>query len=477
MHGLTFNGIRKDYLTTLRNKRRPPWAPLERKWVNVPNMPGAYPAGTEVKPRPLDIPVVLESKSLKDLQKMKEDLAGWLVTDEPKELIFDDEPDRVYYAMVDGATDIDDLISVGVGIIHFICPDPYKYGPRLVAQIDDPLEPIILTNRGTAPSKPVFRFNVTKPTTYIDIIKDDDYMSIGQPESVSTTPYNPRTRRLNDEMRTTVGWGEAFFQPDGGSKAGAMAILGDGEEFGATNYGSGTAWHGPMLQRTFEPCDDYYIRVRFNVRTNDPRQRSRGDMYFLTTDGSQIGKVSAVIRDTTMRATIEIRLQNGLKTTYPVNRLNAFDKGFYGYVSILKEGTKFSFDIGVEQSRPGGGFDVVHKETHYFDDINGDYQLPLAGVAAHVSTWATAPLPWRARLRSVLVDKVNKEEGVPYIVQVGDEVTIDHDKEVILINDEPRTDLKDFGGNYFRLQPGDNVIMLNPPDSFTANVEWRSVYK
>ncbi|KAF0822507.1 distal tail protein Dit [Cytobacillus firmus] len=472
---LSFNRIIKPYLQLERGKRRSIFAPLRRNLVTVPGMPGAYLESTDTEIRIIQQPVFIEGKDKYDLRKLEEDLAAWLITDKPAELIFPDEPDRVYYAVVDGSLDIEDIARFGKGTITFICPDPYKYGGRLISSIN-PAEPAVLVNEGSAPTKPIFRFSILQPTTFIDIISDDDYMSIGQPVGVNDPPFNPRTRRFNDEMKTTVGWGEAFIQPDGGAKVGAMTILGSGEEFGATDYGSGSAWHGPMLQKTFDPCSDYFIRVRFNVRTNKSNQRARGEMYLLTTNGNQIGKISAVIRDTSMRATIEVRLQNGLKVHYPVNRINAFEKGFYGFVSILKEGSKFTFDIGVERDT-GYGFEVTHKETHYFDDINGDYQLPLSGVVAHVSNWNTAPLPYRARLRSVVVEQVNQGEGIPYIVQPGDEVIIDFKREVILINDEPRTDLKDFGANYFSLPPGENVIVLNPPDAFDAEVEWRDCYK
>ncbi|MDQ0269010.1 distal tail protein Dit [Cytobacillus purgationiresistens] len=472
----SFNGIKKDYISIDNNEKRPSWAPLQRNLLYVKGVEGANLESTDIRERILSVPIQIRFKGSSDFQKLKEELASWLLYEDEKELIFDDEPDRVYFALVDGPLDFDELVRFGRGTITFICPNPYKYGHKVISRID-PAEPAIIVNQGTSNTKPIFTFNTIQPTTFIDIVKDDDYMSIGRPVSVDDEVFDPRSRRLNDEMRTTAGWGEAFFQPDGGAKSGTMTILGEGEEFGATNYGSGLAWHGPMLQKTFDPCDDYYIRVRFNVRTNNSKQRARGDMYFLTTDGSQIGKVSAIIRDTSMKATIEVRLQNGLKVHYPINRLNAFDKGFYGFVGIAKEGTKFTFEIGVEAVKSSGGFNVVKKEVHHFDDINGDFQLPLAGVASYVATWGNSPLPHRARLRSVIVDKVNQQVGVPYIVKPGDEVKIDFKNELILINDELRNDLKDFGGNYFSLPPGETILVINPPDAFTATVEWRDCYK
>ena len=44
-----------------------------------------------------------------DLQKLKEDLADWLYTEQPAELIFDDELDRAYLALIDGSVDLDEM--------------------------------------------------------------------------------------------------------------------------------------------------------------------------------------------------------------------------------------------------------------------------------------------------------------------------------------------------------------------------------
>ena len=59
---------------------------------------------TETQERRIDVPIVIKAKKdIADLQKVKEDLAAWLVTKQPSELIFDDELDRTYLALIDGS--------------------------------------------------------------------------------------------------------------------------------------------------------------------------------------------------------------------------------------------------------------------------------------------------------------------------------------------------------------------------------------
>src|SRR5690554_5528844 len=98
----SFNGIKKDYVYMLRGRKRSAWAPRSLDFLTVSRKPGAYLQGVETSVREIEVPIGLVAENIGDLQKLKEDLAGWLVTDEPKELIFEDEPDRIYYAIVDG---------------------------------------------------------------------------------------------------------------------------------------------------------------------------------------------------------------------------------------------------------------------------------------------------------------------------------------------------------------------------------------
>lgn len=152
----SFNGIAKDYVYMLRGRKRSAWAPRSLDLLTVSRKPGAYLQGVETSVREIEVPIGLVAKNIGDLQKLKEDLAGWLVTDEPKELIFEDEPDRVYYAIVDETPDFEEIVRIGQGTIRFICPDPYKYGPEKEAIF--PSDVVSLNYNGTAPGDPILKW-------------------------------------------------------------------------------------------------------------------------------------------------------------------------------------------------------------------------------------------------------------------------------------------------------------------------------
>lgn len=153
MKNFSFNGITKPYIKVLRGSNRTPWAPVVRGYQEVPGRPGAQLIKKpRTQPRSLPIPVYFKAGSIGDLQKMKEDIAAWLIHDDPKPLIFDDESDRTYYAVVDGSFDVEEFVRVGSGTIPFICPDPYKYGEEKTVPI---LSGGKIVNNGTVETSPI----------------------------------------------------------------------------------------------------------------------------------------------------------------------------------------------------------------------------------------------------------------------------------------------------------------------------------
>ncbi|MFN2746973.1 distal tail protein Dit [Bacillus sp. z60-18] len=136
----SFNGIKKDFVRLMYDgTERPIWSEVERELITIPGRPGAFLSETTTKVR--EITTAVWISDVPDLQKAKEEVAAWLVTDEPAPLIFPDEKDRTYYAVVNGTTQLEEIFKTGKGKITFICPDPYKYGAEQAFMIGDPTGP------------------------------------------------------------------------------------------------------------------------------------------------------------------------------------------------------------------------------------------------------------------------------------------------------------------------------------------------
>src|SRR5699024_5889884 len=68
----------------------------------------------------------IEYDSISQYQKVKEEVAGWLVHDEPKPLIFTDDDDRVYFAKVESIAEGDTHQRGAEATITFNCGSKYS---------------------------------------------------------------------------------------------------------------------------------------------------------------------------------------------------------------------------------------------------------------------------------------------------------------------------------------------------------------
>lgn len=112
--------------------------------------PGGVLTSINQKPREIEVSVLVDAyNNTQTLEQLADDFVDWLSTDEPKPLIFDREPDKIYYAILDSQIDKDYFVTFGKATVKFICPDPYKYalkGTKNTAISDQDT----LVNTGTA---------------------------------------------------------------------------------------------------------------------------------------------------------------------------------------------------------------------------------------------------------------------------------------------------------------------------------------
>ncbi|MFK4334377.1 putative phage tail component-like protein [Bacillus sp. RC240] len=223
MSSFTFNSERKDFIQIEKGWKRPTWAPLKRNFLRVPGYPGARLLDTQTEMRVLSIPVGIIVPDDGNLELLKEEIASWLITDQPVELIFDVEPNRTYLAVVDDSFDPDEFVTLGIGTLKFICPMPYKLGPTQTVGFQTGALGLTtnVQNKGTVHSNPIIEIDITKPNTFLDVwfggisLNDRDYFRIGMPLKTVEKPVERNQRILWDEMATTVGWSKVGAMEDG----------------------------------------------------------------------------------------------------------------------------------------------------------------------------------------------------------------------------------------------------------------------
>lgn len=475
-NSFTFNGERKNYINILRGRERPPWASIQRNLVYTPGRPGAYVTESTVQVRYIRVPIGIEGKDRKDLQKVKEDLAHWLIHEEPKELIFDDEPDRVYLALVEDTVFFDEISNLGEGILTFICPDPFKYSAN-ESYTEFPTAASFEVE-GTVETEPIIEVQVKQNTTFVAISDGDKINMVGNYGSVEEQQYEPKERKLWSQCNTLTGWTPSS-TVDGGEVSGTLKT--DGYYFYADDYGTGSQWHGPAMKTSFgEQLQDFCLESIIDFRANDPKQ---------------VGRIVITVLDD-LNQTVA-RMQFWRRSQYANTNYGLFAVGhgakqktiyhntsskpwvwddFYGMLRIERIENKWNVYIAQ--------IDRDTKVHHSRDGVTGwiDSELIAANkisqVLVHVSTFSDYPACTQ-RIDELFVYKLNQQpEGIPYVARAGDIIEFDHKTKIIRRNGENVTKEKAFIGEYFKLNPGQNTIVVEPSDAVqNVKVRWRNKWR
>lgn len=467
-----FNGETRDYIRVLRGSKRPAWAPIRRELLNVDGADGVFLSSTETDTREISIPIKVKGTDIANLQKLKEDLAGWLVTNEVKVLTFDDEPDRIYYALIDDTLDLDEIVHYGKGIIKFICPDAYKYGPQKKVLFQSSG---VFDVDGSANAEPIIRVEMKDNATFVAVSDVDGNINmIGDTAPVGANTYSPKTVILNDSLNTTVGWGVGGFALDGGVITGKMDS--DGDRFYASDYGSGSEWHGPALVKSLaEVLQDFEIEFTFYFHAPSAEEIGRIEIYGLDPSNKKIFRMT--MRDNVIGSDVALPegviFDNNEQRKYVLVR-NAADvwQNFYGYMRISRVGRDIEFFLKKVDQTTGKTIDT---KTRRYWDSTGLFQGQLASIGVHVGTYGTHKSVATCKASHVAVSKINnKQDGTPYIVKAGDVVEFNHVTNKITINNEDAMKEKAFIGEYFDLKKGRNAIAAEPASAIAATeVRWR----
>ncbi|QHV44847.1 phage tail family protein [Bacillus cereus] len=481
----TFNNIRKDYIQMLVGRKRPSWAPIKRNLVRAPHRPGAFFINTETQERRIDVPIVIKAKKdIADLQKVKEDLAAWLVTEQPSELIFDDELDRAYLALIDGSFDAEELVNRGKGIITFICAMPYKLGPN--RKIDLKLEGSRLItnilNNGSEYSDANFKIKVENPSTFIDISRkkeeETQHFRMGYPVSVEERTVEKEQLVMHDEMKTMVGWTQNGPNTDEGENTGTLKS--DGDRFVIDNFGAGSKWHGGVARKSLkEPLQDFTIEAIVECwNQNSAHSMGRVEIYLLDVNSDVIAKLTMA----------EVHLN--VASNYGEIRAGKIKEGhhiisttgdspwtwndFFGRLRLTRVGNFWAADIA--RILPGGVYDS-ESYREYFDVEEKYSKNQLAQVMVHIGGWQEVKR-LNASVNDIKVWKFNKTTTLeaPYIVRKGDVVEIDTADASIKINGKDAIYTKDLFGDFINIEKGMNQIEVFPSDIGQVEVTYRERY-
>lgn len=114
-----FDGVElSDYLI-VNDVQRDIGTEITNKTIKVGNRDGEIYSGSVKEKKIIPMTVTL----IFDVTVKRRKLAHLLDTNEPKQLIFGDEPDKYYMAKIDGKTSLEEIVNHGIGTINWLVPD------------------------------------------------------------------------------------------------------------------------------------------------------------------------------------------------------------------------------------------------------------------------------------------------------------------------------------------------------------------
>lgn len=123
MNSITFNGIRKPYVSVL-SRDIPYWFPRTPEIVTNKNRHRIK--RITIEPMPIPLTLAIDGDSREDLANKAEEVADWLITTKEAPLVFDHKPNRAFYTVLNGAVDVDEIVMFGTASLEFVAL--YKTG-------------------------------------------------------------------------------------------------------------------------------------------------------------------------------------------------------------------------------------------------------------------------------------------------------------------------------------------------------------
>lgn len=154
---------------------------------SIPSIHGSYYTGYRFSERQITLDVAIITKDRKLYMEEVSKLAEILNVSEPQELIIDDEPYKMYYAVPDGATELSKFATTGKCSITFVCHDPIAYSAYWNTY-EGVGKTIGMTSYGNVETSPIVDVDFNKNACFFQLTNPKGQtVLIGQPKSSTST--------------------------------------------------------------------------------------------------------------------------------------------------------------------------------------------------------------------------------------------------------------------------------------------------
>ncbi|HIH1382481.1 TPA: distal tail protein Dit [Staphylococcus pseudintermedius] len=457
------------------------------QYNEVLGRPGGVLSHIKESVRTIEVNLLIDAYGTgRTLEDIVDEVVSWLTTNEPVPLIFDREPDKIYYAMTTGGLDPSYFVTFAKVKANFVCLDPYKYavdGNQNTAISDA----VSVVNSGTADTPVIVEARALQNSNYYMISKgDEDYFMIGDDDlDKPLKDYSPLI--LEDESQTLSGWNKQstidFTDNQTGGKVGGSFIVSDSKQSFYLNNDSvsGNGWNGAMYKRSFsKQAQDFTTTVKFGINQKN-KCAVRFAQYIYDSDNRVIASIGYTNPNAKQAiGTIIVTLfdQSGnQQTIYKYKNNPSLYKldSFVVYIRLTRKDDVFTVKSWKYKEFPyplrKKAFDEHERQ---FVDGGNFYQRPVVALSLYsAKNGSNNVMPlyiFGTYTRELLPRPINARD---MIIKKGDLITIDMATKNVLVNEESFLSEKTFGSNYFNVDKGHTELVINPPGIFDTTVKWQ----
>lgn len=385
-----------------------------------------------------------------------------LNVDEPKPLIFEDTPDRVFYAVPSGNLEFEETGCLGTGTITWLIPDGVSHATTersfpAAVNASGILEATIV-NAGTESAPVDYTITHNAENGYIGIVSDQGVIELGsiteldgETAEKSETMFNYRSASDYDAMAS----GGIFFAEYGMSGTFKETTYEDVSWLGINSAGTGTGWHGAAKTITL-PADsngevgaqNFALQSKVWFRPENVSQLGIIEYAIADEDGAHLMSVRIAKWDTA-RETAAIIFCVGGKEIKRVEFESMHSELLVhstGNFYMTKSGSKFEFNLaGLHQ------FDFPELEEKKAKTVS--IFIGQRGNYAMVEKMRIQYLTFRK-------DNVTEWKDIPNRYQPGDAIYIDGKTTKVYVNGIQSAGDVVKGSNFFRAPPGETKVQF-----------------
>lgn len=397
-----------------------------------------------------------------DIGKKYDDLQKVLNVSEPKPLIFEDAPDRVFYAIPSGDLEFEETGCLGTGTITWLVPDGVAHATTersFPAAVNSSgiLEAAII-NAGTESVPVDYTITHNAENGYIGIVSDQGIIELGSVaeldgETVEKSELLINYRSASDYDAMTSGG--IFFAEYGTAGTFKETTYEDVSWLDINSAGTGTGWHGAAKMITL-PADsnggigaqNFALQSKVWFRPENVNQLGIIEYAIADEDGAHLMSIRIAKWDTA-RETAAIIFCIAGKEVERVEFESMHSELLVhstGNFHMVKSGSKFEFNLaGLHQ------FDCPELE-----------EKKAKTVSIFIGQRDGYPMVEKMRLQylNFRKDNIDKWNEIPNRYQPGDVIYIDGKTTKVYVNGIQNAGDVVKGSNFFRVPPGETKVQF-----------------